>query len=123
MAQRKTVAEQIALAKEDIKQGENKLKLLLQREKEQECKARNHRLCSRGGYLESKLPETITLMDEQYYTFLEKTLLTDHARRILSGLTRNNAAAPTPKPAEAQTQPNNPTTPKHTAETKAPETE
>ena len=43
-----TIAEQIANAKEDIKQGENKLKLLNQRQKEQERKARNHRLCSRG---------------------------------------------------------------------------
>ena len=58
-----TIAEQIANAKEDIKQGENKLKLLNQRQKEQERKARNHRLCSRGGYLESKLPEVITLTD------------------------------------------------------------
>ena len=63
-----TIAEQIANAKEDIKQGENKLKLLNQRQKEQERKARNHRLCSRGGYLESKLPEVITLTDEQYYS-------------------------------------------------------
>lgn len=99
MAQRKTVAEQIALAKEDIKQHENKLKLLQQREKEQERKARNHRLCSRGGYLESKLPETITLTDEQYYSFLEKTMFTEHSRRILNGLTGGNAAAPIPKPA------------------------
>ena len=32
MAQRKTLAEQVALAKEDIKQHENKLKLLEQRQ-------------------------------------------------------------------------------------------
>ena len=78
-----TIAEQIANAKEDIKQSENRLKLLNQRQKEQERKARNHRLCSRGGYLESKLPEVITLTDEQYYSFLEKTLLTEYSRRIL----------------------------------------
>jgi ribosomal protein L32 len=82
-----TIAEQIAKAKEDIRQHENALKLLNSKQKEQERKARNHRLCSRGGYLESKLPETITLTDEQYYSFLEKTLFTEHSRRILAGLT------------------------------------
>ena len=93
-----TIAEQIANAKEDIKQSENRLKLLNQRQKEQERKARNHRLCSRGGYLESKLPEVITLTDEQYYSFLEKTLFTEYSRRILNGLTERNAATLVPKP-------------------------
>jgi hypothetical protein len=99
-----TIAEQIANAKEDIKQGENRLKLLNQRQKEQERKARNHRLCSRGGYLESKLPEVITLTDEQYYSFLEKTLFTEHSRRILNGLTEQNTPTHAPKPiAETET--------------------
>ena len=53
MAQRKTVVEQIALAKEDIKQHENKLKLLQQRQKEQERKDRTRRLIERGAILES----------------------------------------------------------------------
>ena len=93
-----TIEEQIAKAKEDIRQHENALKLLNSKQKEQERKARNHRLCSRGGYLESKLPETITLTDEQYYSFLEKTLFTEHSRRILNGLTGGNAAIPAPIP-------------------------
>ena len=93
-----TLAEQIEKAKEDIRQQENALKLLNQKQKEQERTARNHRLCKRGGYLESKLPETITLTDEQYYSFLEKTVFTENARRILNGLTERNALAFTPKP-------------------------
>jgi len=95
-----TIAEQIANAREDIKQGENRLKLLNQRQKDQERKARNHRLCSRGGYLESKLPEVITLTDEQYYSFHEKTLFTEYSRRVPNGLTERNAAAITPRAAE-----------------------
>ena len=94
-----TIAEQIAAAKEDIKQHENKLKLLNQRQNEQERKARNHRLCKWGGYLESKLPKVITLTDEQYYLFLEKTLFTENAKRILNGLTERNAATITPRTA------------------------
>ena len=99
-----TIAEQIANAKEDIKQGENKLKLLNSKQKEQERKARNHRLCSRGGWLEGKLPEVITLTDEQYYSFLEKTLFTEHSRRILNGLIEQNIPTHAPKPiAETET--------------------
>jgi len=90
---RLTIAEQIINAKEDIKQHENRLKLLTQKQKEQERKARNHCLCSRGGYLESKLPEVITLTDAQYYSFLEKTLFTEHARRILNALTDDDTSA------------------------------
>ena len=96
MAERKNITEQIAKAKEDIRQKENQLKQLQKLHNEKERKARNHRLCSRGGYLESKLPEVIPLTDEQYYSFLEMTLFTENARRILSGLT---AATTTPKPA------------------------
>ena len=99
-----TIAEQIANAKEDIKQGENRLKLLNSKQKEQERKARNHRLCSRGGWLEGKLPEVITLTDEQYYSFLEKTLFTEHSRRILNGLTEQSIPTHAPKPiAETET--------------------
>ena len=93
-----TIAKQIAKAKEDIKQHENALKLLNSKQKEQERKARNHRLCSRGGWLEGKLPEVITLTDEQYYSFLEKTLFTEHSRRILNGLTEQNTPIHAPKP-------------------------
>ena len=87
MAERKNIAEQIAKAKEDIRQKENQLKQLQKLHTEKERKARNHRLCKWGGYLEKVLPEVVTLTDEQYYSFLEKTMLTDSARRLLAGLT------------------------------------
>ena len=99
MPTRKTLNEQIEDTRAKMKQEENRLKQYLQKQKEQERKARNHRLCSRGGYLESKLPETITLTDEQYYSFLEKTVFTENARRILNGLTERNAPAFTPRAA------------------------
>jgi hypothetical protein len=43
------------------------------------------------GLIESLLPETIPLTDEQFRTFLDKTLTTEHSRRILAGLTAQNA--------------------------------
>ena len=95
MAERKNIAEQIEKAKEDIRQKSNQLKQLQKQQNEKERKARNHRLCKWGGYLEKVLPEVVTLTDEQYYSFLEKTMLTDSARRLLQGLTATTTA---PKP-------------------------
>jgi len=74
MAQRKTVAEQIALAKEDIKQQENKLKLLQQRQKEQERKDRTRRLIERGAILESLIDGAATLDNEQIKVILQTAL-------------------------------------------------
>ena len=44
------------------------------------------------GLLEKLLPDTIPLTEEQFQTFLEQTVLTEHSRRILDGLTAQNAA-------------------------------
>jgi len=87
MSTRKTLNEQITAAQEEIRQKEARLKEMMQKQKEQDRKARNHRLCERGGYLESIMPDTIPLTAEQFKTFLDKTLLTDHARRILNNVT------------------------------------
>ena len=74
MAQRKTVAEQIALAKEDIKQQENKLKLLQQRQKEQERKDRTKRLIERGAILESLIDGATDIDNEQIKAILQTAL-------------------------------------------------
>ena len=41
---------------------------------------------------EKLLPDTIPLTEEQFKTFLEQTIATEHGRRILDGLTAQNAA-------------------------------
>jgi hypothetical protein len=103
MSTRKTLNEQITAAQEEIRQREARLKELLQKHKEQERKERTHRLCERGGYLESIIPETVTLTAEQFKSFLDKTLLTDHAKRILNSVTgQGNAGTYHPIPAEAE---------------------
>ena len=88
----KTKIEKIASIEEEIKQLENKKKRLIQEQKEQERKDRTNRLCKRMGLFEKLLPDTIPLTEEQFQTFLEKTVLTEHGRRILDGLTVQNAA-------------------------------
>ena len=77
---------------EEIKQLENKKKRLIQEQKEQERKDRTNRLCKRMGFIEKLLPDTIPLTEEQFKTFVEQTIATEHSRRILDGLTAQNAA-------------------------------
>lgn len=88
----KTKIEKIASIEEEIRQLENKKKRLIQEQKEQERKDRTNRLCKRMGLFEKLLPDTIPLTEEQFKTFLEQTILTEHSRRILDGLTAQNAA-------------------------------
>ena len=93
----KTRLEKIESIQTEIQQLENQRKRLLQAEKEQERKDRTKRLCKRAGLLESLIPDTIPLTDEQFKTFLEKTIITEHSRCILDGLTAQNAATPAPQ--------------------------
>jgi len=96
MASNKTTAEKIAEQRTKIAQMENEMKRLLQLQKEEARKARNHRISKRGAHLESLLPDTIMLSDKRFFTFLEKTVANDFGRRTLATLVaeqaRDNAA-------------------------------
>ena len=105
----KTKPERIANIDERITQLKNQQKLLRQQYNAQERKARNHRICRRGGYLESRLPETITLTDEQYNAFLEKTLFSEYSRKILNGLTKQSTETVSSISTKAVSQTNNAT--------------
>lgn len=93
----KTKAEKIADIELQLEQLENQRKKLVQEQKIQERKDRTKRLCKRMGLFESMLPDTIPLTDEQFQIFLEKTVATEYGRRILDGLTAQNAAAAEPQ--------------------------
>ncbi|MEN6314326.1 MAG: DUF3847 domain-containing protein [Clostridiaceae bacterium] len=82
----KTKLEKIVNIGETMRQLENQRKQLSQQYKEQERKDRTKQLCKRAGLLESLLPDTIPLTNEQFKSFLEKTLITEHSRRILDGI-------------------------------------
>ena len=101
MSNRKTTVEKIEDAKAKITQYENHMKQLVQKQKAEERKARTKRLCSRAGLLESMLPDTIVLTDEQFKSFLEKTTANDFGRRTLANIAKGNGAAATPKPTGA----------------------
>ena len=87
-----TKIEKIASIENEIKQLKERQKLLQQQHNAQERKDRTKRLCRRMGLFESLLPDTIPLTDEQFKIFLEKTATTEQSRRILDGLTAQNAA-------------------------------
>jgi chromosome segregation ATPase len=89
-----TKAEKIESLKEQIEQLQNKQKRLLQEQKKAERTARTKRLCRRMGLIESMLPETIPLTEEQFKTFLEKTITTEQSRRILATAAQSAIAAP-----------------------------
>lgn len=116
----KTKTEKITSIEEEIRQLENKRRQLLQEQKTQERKDRTRRLCRRAGLLESMLPDTITLTDEQFKTYLEQTIATEQSRRILDGLTAQNAATAAAQGAEPAEQGKTPPTAKtaHTAQEK-----
>lgn len=112
----KSKIEKIASIEEEIRQLKERQRLLQQQHNAQERKDRTKRLCRRMGLFESLLPDTIPLTDEQFKTFLAKTVNTEQSRRILDELTAQNAATAATQGAEAAVQGNAAPIPK-TAET------
>lgn len=104
----KTRTEKIDSLQIEIQQLENKRKQLIQEQKQQERKDRTKRLCRRAGLFESLVPDTIPLTEEQFKTFLEKTVMTEQSRRILDELTVQNAATAAVQGAEPAAQGNTP---------------
>ncbi|MBE6081405.1 MAG: DUF3847 domain-containing protein [Tissierellaceae bacterium] len=96
----KTRTEKIESIQDQIAQLENQRKRLVQQQKEQERKDRTKRLCKRMGLFESMLPNTIPLTDEQFKTFLEKTVATDQCRRLLAELTVQGTSTALQNPTE-----------------------
>ena len=91
MPKKKTIAEvkvQIAKTENDIRQGENKVKRLLQQNNQQERKDRTRRLIERGAILESLVPDAVKLSNEQIKTLLQYSLGTSVAKEIIGGYSK-----------------------------------
>ena len=69
--------------KKKIRQFENREKMLRQKLSKEERKARNHRLCKRGGFMESLVPELIAMPDEEAKAFLRLALTSEPAQEFL----------------------------------------
>jgi hypothetical protein len=100
MAQRKTLEQQIASAKLEMEQKENRLKELLGKQKEQDRKERNHRLCKRMGIIEKYMPDTIPLTDEQFIAFIEEAVANDYGKRKLAHIISQGAEKYPPETTE-----------------------
>ena len=66
-----------------IRQYENRNIMLDRKLALEKRKERNHRLCLRGGYMESITPELIDMTDEEAKAFLRLILHTEEAREFL----------------------------------------
>ena len=97
MSTRKTLEQQIAQAQAEIQQRENRLKGLLNKQKDKERKERNHRLCKRMGLIEKYLPDTIPLTDEQFVAFIDEAVANDYGRRKLAFIMSQGAEKYPPK--------------------------
>lgn len=89
----RTRTERIAEIKAERERLANKAKELLQTQRAQDRKDRTKRLCRRMGLFESLLPETITLTDEQFQSFLEQTVTTEQGRKLLAEMKPQETAA------------------------------
>ena len=98
----KTRLERIASITDEIQQLKNRQKQLKQQHNLHERKARTHRFCKRGGLWESLLPGTINLTDEQFKAFIEKTMLTGYAEKVLNGLKEQSVEGTGEKPESEQ---------------------
>ena len=66
-----------------IRQYENRSKMFDRRLAIEKRKERNHRLCSRGGFIESIVPELITMTDEDAAALLRLALTSEPVREYL----------------------------------------
>jgi len=90
----KTIIEKIEETKLQIAQYQNREKQLMQQEKQEERKLRTRRLIERGAIVENIFSETASLTNEQFKTFLERTINKDSAREVLENLIADSKATP-----------------------------
>ena len=74
---------EIEQTEKQLRQYENKGKILDRKLAIEKRKERNHRLCVRGGFIESIMPELITMTDEDAQTFFRLALTSEPAREFL----------------------------------------
>lgn len=91
MSTRRSITDRVSAKREQIEQMKNDLKRLEQEEKNAERKARTKRLCGRAGFLESILPETIGLTDENFKTFVKNHIANGYGKSAIKKLMANQS--------------------------------
>ena len=98
----KTRLEKVSGIDEQIAKLKNQRKLEMQKHNAEERKIRDRRLYRRAGLFESLLPETINLTDEQFNTFLRRTVANNFGRDRLAQIIAEGETTDAPAPAETQ---------------------
>lgn len=80
---REELTAEIEDMKKKIRQFQNREKMLRQKLSVEKRKARNHRLCKRGGFMESLVPELIAMPDEEAKAFLRLAMTSEPAQEFL----------------------------------------
>ena len=80
---REELTAEIEDSKKKIRQYENRNKMLDRKLAIEKRKERNHRLCSRGGYLESLVPALIDMSEQEARDFLYTAVFSDKAQEFL----------------------------------------
>lgn len=93
----KTTIEKIENIQTQIQQLENERKRLMNQQKGAERKARTKRLIERGAILESLISGADKFTNDQIKAFLEKTVQSDYACKIIDGMTSQNGETTTAK--------------------------
>lgn len=91
---KKTNEEQLVEVQEKIRQYKNQEKQLLQQQKEEERKARTHRLVERGAILEGIMGVTEGVTDDQIRAVLAKAFNSEAGRKALFALREGLAEKP-----------------------------
>ena len=74
---------ELELAQKQLRQYQNREKVLTRKLFVEERRIRTHRLCARGGYLESVVPELIAMTDEEAKDYLYHAVHSEEAKAFL----------------------------------------
>ena len=74
---------ELEAAQKQLRQYQNREKMLKRKLSVEERRIRTHRLCARGGYLESIVPELIAMTDEEAKDYLYYAANSMEARAFL----------------------------------------
>ena len=91
MAQQTKLQQQIEASAKRIQEEQRRLKQLEKQQAERDRKDRNHRLCKRHGFLESILPDSINLTDEQFQEFVKNHVANKFGKQAIADFIAKNA--------------------------------
>lgn len=83
---------ELELVQKQLRQYQNREKMLTRKLSVEERRIRTHRLCARGGYLESIVPELIAMTDEEAKDYIYRAVHSEEARAFLKKRAEGGAA-------------------------------